>query len=117
MAGFNCSYCHHIPSLEESLSINNSRDIFGRERFAKHRYDKEGIGSFMNETRTLKICDLGIIYEKDKDAIKAIYESLWRHFGLYGSIEDIFVIPSSCIAYIRYALIISLSSLTTSISS
>lgn len=103
MQGHQCNYCHHVPSLEECLTIDNSRDIFGRERFASHRADKEGVGTFMKETRTLKVGDMAIIYEKDKNTVKAVYESLWRHFSLYGEIEDIFVIPSSCAAYIRWA--------------
>jgi hypothetical protein len=101
MQGHQCSYCHHVPSLDECLTIDNSRDIFGRERFATHRADKEGVGTFLKESRTLKVGDMAIIYEKDKNTVKAVYECLWRHFGLYGEIEDIFVIPSSCVAYIR----------------
>jgi hypothetical protein len=86
------------------MTIDNSRDIFGRERFSTHRADKEGIGNFLKETRTLKIGDMAIVYEKDKNTIKAVYECLWRHFGMFGDVEDIFVIPSSCVAYIRYGL-------------
>lgn len=33
--------------------IDNSRDIFGRPRFATHKEDCDGFGSFMHETRTL----------------------------------------------------------------
>lgn len=100
--GHKCSFSHHIPSLEECLRIDNSRDIFGRERFAKQRKDKQGVGSFMHETRTLQVTDMMIIYEKDKNTVKAAYETLWRHFGVFGTIQDVFLVPSSCMAYIRF---------------
>ena len=100
--GYNCSFSHHIPSLDECLTIDYSRDIFGRERFASHRYDREGIGNFMQATRTLKVCDMAIVYEKDKDSIRACYETLFRHFSLFGVVGDIFLIPSSCVAFIRW---------------
>ena len=58
--GHNCRYYHHIPTLKECLKIDNSKDIFGRSRFASHRKDNAGIGNFMKETRTLRITDFCI---------------------------------------------------------
>ena len=99
--GLNCSFYHHVPDLGECLKIDNSKDIFGRSRFGSHRKDKMGIGNFLKETRTLRVSDFCIPQDNDNFVVGA-YEVLWRHFSLWGNIEDIFLLPSDNIAYIRY---------------
>ena len=37
--GVNCKYYHRIPTLKDCQGVDNSRDIFGRERFNKDRTD------------------------------------------------------------------------------
>ena len=83
------------------MLIDNSKDIFGRSRFSSHRKDKMGIGNFMRETRTLKISDF-CIPQEIPNYIACAYEVLWRHFSLWGEIEDLFLLPTDNIAYIRY---------------
>ena len=39
------------------MAIDNSRDIFGRARHSSHREDRGGIGSFMNDTKSLEVND------------------------------------------------------------
>ena len=99
--GHDCGFYHHIPTLDECLEIDNSKDIFGRSRFSTHRKDKQGIGNFMKETRTLKISDF-CVPQGGTNRIKAAYEVLWRHFSLWGEIDDLFFLSSRNIAYIRY---------------
>lgn len=40
--GVNCRYYHRIPTIEECEKIDNSKDVFGRSRFANHREDMKG---------------------------------------------------------------------------
>lgn len=96
----NCRYFHHIPTLEECMNIDQIRDVFGRTRYSKQRDDMEGVGSFMSETRTLKISDFCLV--KGSDEVALTYECLWRTFGILGQLEDIHLIPDRCIAFIRY---------------
>ena len=100
--GHRCRYYHHIPTLDECLSLDQIKDIFGRTRFANQREDREGVGSFMKETRTLRVSDF-CMCTGDGDNVAATYEVLWRHFGCLGELEDIHLIPERCIAYVRYA--------------
>lgn len=96
----NCRYFHHIPTLEECMNIDQIRDVFGRTRYSKQRDDMEGVGSFMSETRTLKISDFCLV--KGADEVALTYECIWRTFGILGQLEDIHLIPDRCIAFIRY---------------
>jgi hypothetical protein len=99
-SGKNCLFYHHVPSLDECLKIDNSKDIFGRTRFASHRKDKMGIGNYLEETRTLKVKDFCI--PTTDDFVIAGYELLWRHFSVFGNIEDIYLLPKDNIAFIRF---------------
>lgn len=99
--GVGCGYFHHIPTLEDCMKVDNGKDIFGRSRYATHRADNQGIGNFMKETRTLRITDF-CTPNHLKNAIEGAYEMLWRHFSMWGNIEDIFLIASTNIAFIRY---------------
>ena len=99
--GQNCNYCHHIATLDECLNIDQVRDIFGRTRFSKHREDMEGVGSFMKETRTLRISDFCMATMVD-DPITVTYEVIWRHFSMWGELEDLKQVPTKCVAFIKY---------------
>ena len=100
--GVNCGFYHHIPSLTECLKVDNSKDIFGRSRFATHRKDNRGIGNFLKETRTLRLSDFSAPVNAT-NPVQASYEMLWRHFSQWGTVEDLFLIPSVNVAYIRFA--------------
>ena len=99
--GASCGYHHHVPSLEECLKVDHNKDVFGRVRFSSHRRDNAGIGSFLKETRTLKVSEF-CVPVGCPNSTEATYEMLWRHFGQWGTIEDIFLVPSLNIAYIRF---------------
>ena len=83
------------------MNIEQIRDVYGRTRYAKQRDDMEGVGSFMSETRTLKLSDFCMV--KGADEVTLTYECLWRQFGVFGNLEDIHLIPDRCIAFIRYS--------------
>jgi hypothetical protein len=87
--GHNCNYYHRIPSLKECEAVIQSQDIFGRSRHARFRDDMQGIGSFMNETRTLYISDFNMPH--GDQAVSIMYEILWRYFNVFGEIEVIFL--------------------------
>jgi Torus domain/WW domain/RNA recognition motif. (a.k.a. RRM, RBD, or RNP domain) len=99
--GHNCRYLHHIPTLEECTRVDQVKDVFGRTRYAKQRDDMEGVGSFLNETRTLKATEFCLV-KGGSDNVGATYEALWRHFGAVGTVEDIHLIQDRCIAFVRY---------------
>jgi hypothetical protein len=98
--GANCRFFHRLPSVEECKRIAHTKDIFGRTRHAAHRDDMGGIGCFQKECRTLCACDVKI--PPGSDQVEQVNEMLWRHFSLWGRVEDITFIPSKCLAFIKY---------------
>ena len=61
-----------------------------------------GIGSFLKECKTLYVSEFKLI-TKSKDPNTELYEILWRHFSVWGEIEDINLLQGKGIAFIRYA--------------
>ena len=100
--GANCKYFHRVPTYDECTSIDQSKDIFGRARFANHREDMAGVGSFLKESRTLYVSDFKIM-QGNQDNNTEMYEILFRHFGLWGDIEDINLLHGKGVAFIRYS--------------
>jgi hypothetical protein len=98
--GANCSFFHHLPSLQECKKIAPIKDIFGRSRHATQRDDMGGIGCFQKECKTIVVGDLKI--PPGTDPVEQLNEMLWRHFSLWGKIEDIMLIPAKCLAFIRF---------------
>jgi len=84
--GVNCKYYHHVPTFEECQNIENSKDIFGRSRFATSLKDNGGIGLFTKNCRTLYVTDMKK-KEQNKEMVKLIYEN----FEKFGEIEDIHI--------------------------
>ena len=89
-----------MPSLTQCKRIAPIKDIFGRTRHANHRDDMGGIGCFQKECRTLLVGDLKI--PPGEDPVEQLNEMLWRHFSLWGRVEDITLIPQKCIAFIKF---------------
>lgn len=75
------------------MTIDNSRDIFGRQRHDKHREDRGGVGSFMHETRSIEVKDFKAPTE-GIGLVTQMYEILYRHFSEWGDIEDIRYLPN-----------------------
>jgi hypothetical protein len=99
--GVNCRYYHRVPTKEDAEKIENLRDVFGRSRFATHRTDMGGVGSFTKECRTIYVTDLKTVesVNANKEMMRIIYEN----FSPWGEIEDINYIPSKAACFIRYA--------------
>ena len=83
--GHNCNYKHHIPSIKECDTIDQSLDVFGRTRYARFRDDMQGIGNFLKETRT--ICVTDFLLPLGDNIVTILYETLWRFFSLFGEID------------------------------
>ena len=96
--GVNCRYYHHVPTFEECQNIENSKDIFGRSRFATSLKDNGGIGLFTKNCRTLYVTDMKK-KDQDKEMVKLIYEN----FEKFGEIEDIQYLPLKAICYIKFS--------------
>ena len=96
--GVNCRYYHHVPTFEECQNIENSKDIFGRSRFATSLKDNGGIGLFTKNCRTLYVTDIKK-KEQNKEMVKLIYEN----FEKFGEIEDIQYLPLKASCYIKFS--------------
>ena len=96
--GVNCRYYHHVPTFEECQNIENSKDIFGRSRFATSLKDNGGIGLFTKNCRTLYVTDMKK-KDQDKEMVKLIYEN----FEKFGEIEDIQYLPLKASCYIKFS--------------
>eukprot|EP01138_Halocafeteria_seosinensis_P012692 gb/GECG01012968.1/.p1 GENE.gb/GECG01012968.1/~~gb/GECG01012968.1/.p1 ORF type:complete len:528 (+),score=89.38 gb/GECG01012968.1/:1-1584(+) len=96
--GSDCTFYHHLPGPNDEVQLENTRDIFGRERYEAHRDDMGGVGSYRDESRTLYISGFSMAGLTDKQ-MEAI---LWRHFGEWGEIENVNVIARLSIAFVRY---------------
>ncbi len=75
--GVNCRYYHRVPTKEDVEKIENLRDVFGRSRFATHRNDMGGVGTFTRDCRTLYVSDLKMVDSANpiKDMIRIIYDN------------------------------------------
>lgn len=113
--GAGCKYFHRVPSLQECQTVDHTRDIFGRARHASHREDMAGVGSFMNETRTLMVTEFKIVNSSGssslnsnqlqggtEDGLTQMYETLYRHFQEWGELEDIKLLPNKGLAFVRF---------------
>ena len=96
--GVNCRYYHHVPTFEECQCIENSKDIFGRSRFATSLKDNGGIGLFTKNCRILYVTDIKK-KEQNKEMVKLIYEN----FEKFGEIEDIQYLPLKASCYIKFS--------------
>ena len=80
--------------------IENSKDIFGRSRFATSLKDNGGVGLFTKNCRTLYVSDIKKLEKKDqnREMVKLIYEN----FSKFGEIEDIQYLPLKASCYIKF---------------
>jgi len=98
--GANCRFFHHMPSFKDCQRIPLLKDIFGRTRHSEHRQDMAGIGCFQKECKTLCVVDIKL--PPVEDPIKQVNEMLWKHFSLWGRVEDVLFIPSKTQAFVKY---------------
>jgi len=99
--GHKCRYFHHVPTVLDMASADEAHDIFGRERFSQHRDDMGGVGSFNSDCTTLFVGDL-IFDRAAPDAVESVQRLLEERFRQWGEVEDIRVVSSKAIAFVRY---------------
>ena len=55
--GVNCKYYHRIPNGEMMDTIENTKDIFGRNRHTNYREDRTGIGIFSENNKSIVVSE------------------------------------------------------------
>ena len=96
--GYNCMYLHHLPTGVDDARNNMLLDIFGREKHRDDREDNGGTGSYIRPCRTLFVYFGGA----SQPGGQKLRQMLSHSFGEWGPIEDIHVVPSKCIGFVRY---------------
>ena len=97
--GHECSFKHEIPSEMDERRGGETHDVFGRERHKTDREDMGGVGSFSHENRTLYVSGL-----KAEKPAKQYEEVMRKHFGEWGEMEYVRVLPHRGIGFVRYRL-------------
>lgn len=63
-----------------------------------------GIGVFSQENRSLVVSEYkGVVNTTSDNYVKSIYELLFRHFGVFGEIQDIIIMQFKGAAIISYS--------------
>ena len=97
--GHECMYRHTIPTDADERRVGITHDVFGRERFKTDRDDMGGVGSFSRENRTLYIGGL-----KPEIPVRTYEQIMRKHFGEWGDLEYVRVLPVRGIGFVRYRL-------------
>eukprot|EP00930_Biecheleria_cincta_P069546 TRINITY_DN57276_c0_g1_i1.p1 TRINITY_DN57276_c0_g1~~TRINITY_DN57276_c0_g1_i1.p1 ORF type:complete len:731 (-),score=108.51 TRINITY_DN57276_c0_g1_i1:219-2372(-) len=100
--GHKCNYFHHVPTLFDICSCDNSRDIFGRLRYSSHRDDMSGVGTFNSDSRSLFVGDLRFD-RAQPDSVMDVRNEIMDRFEQWGEVEDVYVLPAKAIAFVRFA--------------
>jgi hypothetical protein len=94
--GYDCSWLHEIPKGNVCRE-GTMRDCFGRERHENVRDDQSGIGSFVADDETSRTLYIGGIVRTS-----AIQSVVHKHFNEWGDVENIRVLDSKGVAFVRY---------------
>lgn len=97
--GHECMYRHTLPTDNDERRVGITHDVFGRERFKTDRDDMGGVGSFSRENRTLYIGGL-----KPEIPVRTYEQIMRKHFGEWGDLEYVRVLPVRGIGFVRYRL-------------
>jgi Torus domain/RNA recognition motif. (a.k.a. RRM, RBD, or RNP domain) len=97
--GSDCNYLHRIPTASDEVKhfSEPQYDIFGRDRLDEEGATKR-IGSISRECTTLYIYLGGAATQPQQILEKAVTDSL----SPWGPLDDVSVIPSKAIAFVRY---------------
>ncbi|QEL63188.1 hypothetical protein CJJ09_005384 [Candidozyma auris] len=79
---------------KETDNVIPTKDCFGRDKTADYKDDMSGVGSFNKVNRTLFVSGLHVNDDLD--------EQLSTHFGEFGSVDSIRVLPSKMCAFVRF---------------
>jgi hypothetical protein len=91
---------HLVPSAEDCAKHdkNPTTDVFGRSRHAEEKGNRGGVGSFFSMSRTLYVS-----YGAASESLGArLQEVVARVFGEWGPLDDVYVVRSKSIAFVRY---------------
>ena len=97
--GHECDGLHHLPTYVDDAHRSMLYDIFGREKHREERGDNGGTGSYMRNCRTLFIHYGGVNFLGWK-----VHDIILKAFSKWGPIEDIHIVSSKCIAFVRYKI-------------
>jgi hypothetical protein len=98
--GPDCSMFHLVPSAEDCAKHEKSptTDVFGRQRHAEERGNRGGVGSFFSQSRTLYVG-----YGAASDGLgNKLQEVMEKVFSEWGPTEDVYIVRSKSIAFVRY---------------
>ena len=99
--GADCTYYHRVPLPIDDANCDEMFDCFGRQRHSTHRDDMNGVGSFMNPSRTLFV---GNLTRSKYSSPKALEDAVWKHFSEWGEVENVNVVHRLSIAFPRFRL-------------
>ncbi|UKK02718.2 pre-mRNA splicing complex subunit [Theileria orientalis] len=99
--GKNCNYLHRVPILEDEYFLDTSVDIFGRERFSKHRDDMTGVGSFNSSCKVLFIGDLSADVSAS-NPVEDLKIELTKKIEKYVPLQEINVIINKGVAFATF---------------
>lgn len=91
--GSGCSYLHRLPTQTDYYPP--TQDCFGRDKTFAHKDDMNGVGVLNKINNTLYIGGLQV-------GSQNVESSLSRHFGEFGKIVKIKVLPSRNCAFLTY---------------
>eukprot|EP00921_Rhytidocystis_pertsovi_P025951 GHVQ01041906.1.p1 GENE.GHVQ01041906.1~~GHVQ01041906.1.p1 ORF type:complete len:495 (+),score=108.85 GHVQ01041906.1:149-1633(+) len=103
--GSACHYRHRLPVEEDDRLLDAAHDCFGRERFAMHKDDMGGVGSFTDECRTLYIGRLHV--DRATYDYEGLTETVRNHFSEWGPIEHLRLLPGKGIGFVTYKFRVS----------
>ncbi|KAG7670599.1 hypothetical protein Ndes2526A_g00373 [Nannochloris sp. 'desiccata'] len=97
--GSDCNYLHRLPTASDEVKhlSEPQYDIFGRDRLDEEGATKR-IGSISRECTTLYIYLGGAATQPQAILASAVTDS----FSPWGPLDDVSVIPSKAIAFVRY---------------
>lgn len=99
--GFRCSFYHRVPTPADAQACDMVHDIFGRQKHTAPRDDMGGVGCIHSPCDTIFVGDL--FFDRARvDAIQIVEHEIHQAFGEWGEIQQVRVIPSKALGFVRY---------------
>lgn len=95
--GYECSWIHALPSNEFDANLETTKDCFGRDRHKNVRDDQSGVGSFSSDPDTARTLYVGGI-----SVTSNLQSIVYEHFKEWGEIDNIRMLQSKGVAFVRY---------------
>ncbi|CAM9242341.1 unnamed protein product, partial [Pylaiella littoralis] len=94
--GYSCHKLHFTPMQEDDAREDNMHDCFGRERSGVENDDRDGVGCFLKENRTLWVGRVPVFDEA------SARERLRQNFGAWGRISSVRLVKNKSCAFVQY---------------